>query len=114
MMYMLFQTEIFPFEYTPVVPMFLLWAMTFIFVILLIDTEMLTKKLNLVILFITLIFGGILLGGIPNLVMPIQQLLAVLVGGGFPKETEGVSLQNYFLTLRDLYLQKEKRKIRSK
>jgi hypothetical protein len=37
--------------------------MTFIAVILLIDTEMLTKKLNLLILFITLVVGGIVLGG---------------------------------------------------
>ena len=79
---MIFQTDIFPFEYTPVVPMFLIWAMTFIIVILLIDTETLNKRLNLLILFITLVVGGILLGGIPNLVIPIQQLLAVLVGGG--------------------------------
>jgi hypothetical protein len=60
---MIFQTDIFPFEYTLAVPMFLIWGMTFIAVILLIDTEMLTKKLNLLILFITLVVGGIVLGG---------------------------------------------------
>ena len=79
---MIFQVDIFPFDYTLAVPMFLIWAMTFILVILLIDTEMLTNKLNLVILLITLIVGGVLLAGIPNMVMSIQQLLGVLVGGG--------------------------------
>ena len=79
---MIFQTEIFPFDYTLAVPMFLIWAMTFILVMLLIDTEMLTKKLSLLILFITLFVGGIVLGGIPNVVMPIQQLFGVLVGRG--------------------------------
>ncbi|MBY9016366.1 MAG: 4Fe-4S binding protein [Candidatus Lokiarchaeota archaeon] len=79
---MITQTEIFPFDYTFAVPMFLIWAMTFILVMLLIDTEMLTKKLNLLILLITLVLGGIVLGGIPNAVMPIQQLLGVFVGGG--------------------------------
>jgi ferredoxin-type protein NapH len=79
---MIFQTEIFPFDYTLAVPMFLLWAMTFIVVILLLGTEMLSKNVKLLLIAVAIIVGGIVFGGIPNLVMPIQQLLGVLVGGG--------------------------------
>jgi polyferredoxin len=75
---MLSQSEILPFEAIYGVPMLVLWIVTFLFCIILIDAKMMTRRVRIGIYLITIICGGILLGGIPNAVMPIQQVLTTI------------------------------------
>lgn len=74
---MLLQDQTLPFNYTFGVPMTFYWIVIFIFGILLISTKSLTKKLRILIFSFTLILG-IIFGGVPNPVMPIQQTLIAL------------------------------------
>ncbi|MFW9905541.1 MAG: 4Fe-4S binding protein [Candidatus Thorarchaeota archaeon] len=67
-----------PFDYSFGVPMLFSWIITFIFCIILIEGEILSRKLSTVIYLITILVGGLLLGGTPNAVMPIQQILTTL------------------------------------
>ncbi len=75
---MIFQGETLPFEPIYGVPMIILWIVTFLFGIILIEAKMMSKKTRIGIYLLILFCGGILLGGIPNAVMPIQQLLISL------------------------------------
>jgi polyferredoxin len=75
---MLLQEEVLPFEPSTGVPMIIYWIVAFLFCIILIDAKLMTRKVSIVIYLITVIGGGILLGGIPNAVIPIQQLLITL------------------------------------
>ncbi|MFX0086896.1 MAG: 4Fe-4S binding protein [Candidatus Hodarchaeota archaeon] len=75
---MIFQGEILPFEPIYGVPMLLLWIVTFLFCIILIDAKLMSKKARIGIYLLIIFCGGIFLGGIPNAVMPIQQLLISL------------------------------------
>jgi polyferredoxin len=79
---MLFQNEILPWEYSFAVPMFFYWAIIFIYTVILIDSKMLNQKASLAIYIGTIIFGGIILGGFPNAVMPIHQILVFIAGKG--------------------------------
>ncbi|UCE13201.1 MAG: 4Fe-4S binding protein [Candidatus Heimdallarchaeota archaeon] len=72
------ETEVLPFEPTTGVPMIIYWLVSFLFCIILIDAKMMTRKVTIAIYLITIIGGGILLGGIPNAVVPIQQFLITL------------------------------------
>lgn len=81
---MLSQAEILPFEATYGVPMLISWIVTFLFCIILIDAKMMTRKVRIGIYLITILLGGVLLGGIPNAVMPVQQILTTIgIRGGF-------------------------------
>ena len=75
---MLSQNGVLPFEATTGVPMIIYWIVAFLFCIILIDTKLMTKKVSIVIYLITVLGGGILLGGIPHAVIPIQQFLLTL------------------------------------
>lgn len=75
---MILQDSILPFDPIYGVPMLMLWIVVFLFGIMLIDAKMMSKKVRTGIYFLILISGGIFLGGIPNAVMPIQQLLISL------------------------------------
>ncbi len=79
---MLFQIEPLPFEYNFAVPMFFYWVMILVITILLIDIEMLNRKVIIVISVITILYGGVLFGGFPHALMPIQQILIILSGRG--------------------------------
>jgi len=79
---MLFQIEPLPFEYNFAVPMFFFWVMILVITILLIDIEMMNRKLIIVISVITILYGVILFGGFPHAVMPIQHILFILSGRG--------------------------------
>ena len=79
---MLFQIESLPFDFSFAVPMFFFWVMISIFIILLIDIEMMNRKVIITILIITLLYGGVLFGGFPHALMPIQHILIILGGRG--------------------------------
>ena len=81
---MLSQEAVLPFEATYGVPMLISWIVTFLFCIILIDAKMMTRKVSIGIYLVTILLGGILLGGIPNAVMPIQQILTTIgIRGGY-------------------------------
>lgn len=75
---MLFQNQTLPFDYSFGIPMIIFWLITFVFSLLLLDTKMMSNRMRITIFLITVIFGGIWLGGIPNAVMPIQQFLTTI------------------------------------
>jgi polyferredoxin len=51
------------------------WLIVFIFTLILLDARLMTKKLSIAIYSITVVIGGIILGGIPNPVVPIGEIL---------------------------------------
>ncbi len=59
-------------------PMILFWVITFVFCTILINAKLMSKRVNTIIYLITVFFGGIFLGGIPNAVMPIQYILIII------------------------------------
>ncbi|TFG24610.1 MAG: 4Fe-4S binding protein [Promethearchaeota archaeon] len=61
-------------------PMFIFWIVISALAIVLIYKQKITKKKSIIIYLISIIIGGIILGGIPNVVMPIQQILSALGG----------------------------------
>ncbi|MHA1931341.1 MAG: 4Fe-4S binding protein [Promethearchaeota archaeon] len=79
---MLVQIESLPFDYNFAVPMFFYWVLISIITILLIDIEMMNQKTIIVISIITILYGGILFGGSPHAVVPIQYFLIILSGKG--------------------------------
>lgn len=76
---MISQDNLLPFEPIYGVPMLMIWIVTFLFAIILIDAKMMSKKGRIGIYLLMISAGGIFLGGIPHAVMPIQQLL-ILIG----------------------------------
>ncbi|MFX0118644.1 MAG: 4Fe-4S binding protein [Promethearchaeota archaeon] len=59
-------------------PMILSWIITFLFCTIVISPKLMSHKVRTVVYFITILLGGILLGGIPNAVMPIQYILIAI------------------------------------
>ncbi|MHA1661137.1 MAG: 4Fe-4S binding protein [Promethearchaeota archaeon] len=70
------------FDMVIAIPMFLLWIVICSISIIMINKKKLNKKNSLLIYTLTLVIGGILLGGIPNAVMPIQAILSSIGAGG--------------------------------
>jgi len=65
------------------IPMFILWIVISFIALILLFKDKGTKKTRIIIYIISFVLGGILLGGIPSAVMPIQQILRVIgVGSG--------------------------------
>lgn len=62
--------------------MFIFWVLIAAMTIILIDIESLNQKAIYIISSITLLYGGVVLGGFPHAVMPIQYLLIILGGKG--------------------------------
>ncbi len=58
-------------------PMILFWVITFLFCAIFIDAKLMSRKVSTTIYLITIFFGGVFLGGIPNALMPIQYILIV-------------------------------------
>ena len=70
-----------PSELLPVdspAPMILSWVITFIFCSVIIEPKVMSRRLRTTIYLITIFLGGVLLGGIPNSVMPIQYILIAI------------------------------------
>lgn len=64
------------------IPMFLLWIVICCVSVILINKKKLNKKNSLLIYTLTLVIGGVLLGGIPNAVMPIQTIFSSIGAEG--------------------------------
>ncbi|MFX0124272.1 MAG: 4Fe-4S binding protein [Candidatus Hodarchaeota archaeon] len=75
---MYFQIDSLPFEAAYGVPMIISWIITFLFCIMLIDAELMNRRMRDGIYLVTIFIGGILIGGVPNAVMPIQQILSTI------------------------------------
>lgn len=58
--------------------MIILWIVTFLFCIILIDAKLLTKRVRFGIYALNIVSAGILLGGIPNAVVPIQEVIITI------------------------------------
>lgn len=74
---MLAQERPLPFNYTIGIPMIFYWLIICLFGISLISNKSLTKRARISILVVTF-FLGIIFGGLPNPLMPIQQTLIAL------------------------------------
>ncbi|NHJ02558.1 MAG: 4Fe-4S binding protein [Candidatus Heimdallarchaeota archaeon] len=74
---MLAQERPLPFNYTIGIPMIFYWLIICLFGISLISSKSLTKRARISILVVTF-FLGIIFGGLPNPLMPIQQTLIAL------------------------------------
>ncbi|MFW9784706.1 MAG: 4Fe-4S binding protein [Candidatus Heimdallarchaeota archaeon] len=79
---MFLQIEPLPFIYTFAVPVFFFWVLISIITMLLMDMKMLNKKTTILIYVINILFSGVLFGGFPNALMPIQQVLIIIGGRG--------------------------------
>jgi polyferredoxin len=59
-------------------PMFLLWIVVSIAALILINKGKLNKKFSLIIYTVVVVLGGIILGNVPNAVLPIQTMLSAI------------------------------------
>ncbi len=77
---MLIQDQALPFDSRVIfsVPMLFYWIVAFLFCIILIEAKLMTRRVSTIFCFITILICGFLLGGIPNSVMPIQQVLITI------------------------------------
>lgn len=64
-----------------IIPMFILWGILSIVSFFLIYKRQMKKSYSLILYTVSLIVGGIILGGIPSAVMPIQQILFIITMG---------------------------------
>ncbi|TXT63011.1 MAG: conserved membrane protein of unknown function [Promethearchaeota archaeon] len=64
-----------------IVPMFILWGILSVVAFFLLYRKQMKKTYSLILYGISLVIGGIILGGIPNAVMPIQQILFTITMG---------------------------------
>ncbi|MHA1227119.1 MAG: 4Fe-4S binding protein [Candidatus Hodarchaeales archaeon] len=71
------QNQILPFQPISVIVLFY-WIIAFLFSIILIESKLMTRKVSYVLYFITIILVGIILGGVPNATMFIQETLATI------------------------------------
>jgi len=75
---MFFQKGSIQFDMITAIPMFILWALLItVFTVLLVKDKISTKG-SIVLYLISIVVGGLILGGIPNAVMPIQVILATI------------------------------------
>ena len=63
-------------------PMILFWIIVFILSYGLIDSRTMSKKRRIFLYVITIIFAGVVLGGIPNVVLPIEFTLSTISSKG--------------------------------
>jgi polyferredoxin len=80
---MILQINGMSFDLVTALPMFLLWIAVSLLTLFLINKGKLNKKYSLVIYIIVIVLGGVILGGIPNAVLPIQNILST-IGVGAP------------------------------
>jgi polyferredoxin len=75
---MIFQNSGMSFNLITALPMFLLWIAVSIVALLLINKGKLNKKYSLIIYTVVVVLGGVILGGVPNAVLPIQTILSAI------------------------------------
>ena len=71
----MFQTKIEGFDPAIAIPMFIIWIIISLLVVILIYKKKISSRISIILYLISLVLGGIILGGIPNAIMPIQQIL---------------------------------------
>jgi len=64
-----------------VISMFILWIGVSFIALILLFRDKGTKKTSITLYIVSFVLGGIVLGGIPNAVMPIQQILMIMGTG---------------------------------
>ena len=80
---MIFQNTGMSFNLITALPMFLLWIVVSVVALLLINKGKLNKKFSFIIYIVVVVLGGVILGGVPNAVLPIQTILSA-IGMGSP------------------------------
>ncbi|MHA1254760.1 MAG: 4Fe-4S binding protein, partial [Promethearchaeota archaeon] len=71
----MFQTKIEGFDPAIAIPMFIIWIIISLLVVILIYKKTIYSRISIILYLISLVLGGIILGAIPNAIMPIQQIL---------------------------------------
>jgi len=79
----LFQTNTQGLDAAIAVPMFIIWITISLFAFIFIYKKKLSSKISIILYLISFVLGGIILGAIPNSIMPIQQIL-ITFGLGLP------------------------------
>jgi len=79
----LFQTNTQGLDAAIAVPMFIIWITISLFAFIFIYKKKLSSKISIILYLISFFLGGIILGAIPNSIMPIQQIL-ITFGLGLP------------------------------
>ena len=74
---MIFQNGM-SFSLSTALPMFLLWIAVSIVALFLINKGKLNKAYSFIIYIIVVVLGGVILGGVPNAVLPIQTILSAI------------------------------------
>jgi polyferredoxin len=80
---MIFQQMQVQFDMITAIPMFILWVSLMIVFTWLLLKKKISKNISIVLYILSIALGGIVLGGIPSAVMPIQLILAT-IGFGNP------------------------------
>ncbi len=62
--------------------MILFWIVIFVLGLVLIDTKVIKGKVSILVYFITISFTGVILGGIPNVSIPIERTLNIISDRG--------------------------------
>ena len=71
------------FDMATAIPMFIIWISIICFSLVLVLKSRMKKSISIVILILSIGLGGILLGAVPNAILPILQILMV-IGGKSP------------------------------
>ncbi len=77
------QAKIEGFDPAIAIPMFIIWIIISLVAVILIYNKKFSSRISIILYLISLVLGGIILGGIPNAIMPIQQILLAF-GLGLP------------------------------
>lgn len=80
---MIFQKTLVQFDMITAIPMFILWVSLMIVFTWLLLKNRISNKISIMLFILSIVVGGIILGGIPSAVMPIQLILAT-IGFGQP------------------------------
>ncbi|MHA1150614.1 MAG: 4Fe-4S binding protein [Promethearchaeota archaeon] len=76
------QSGIGGFEMITAIPIFILWIILIVLTTILLLKNKLKKRISLLLLLVSFVLGGIILGAVPNAVMPIIQVPIILSSGG--------------------------------
>jgi polyferredoxin len=75
---MIFQTNCMSFNLVTALPMFIIWIAVSVLAFVLIKKAKLNLKFSFAIYVAVIVFGGVILGCIPNAVLPIQNILSAI------------------------------------
>ena len=75
---MIFQNTGMSFDLITALPTLLLWIVVAVVALLLINKGELNKKYSFIIYIVVVVLGGVILGGVPNAILPIQTILSAI------------------------------------